>query len=111
VVFSEKCRDEKSYTGRSYPAREYVHKITLQDGKTVEGPLAAIVYVRTETEADPERYLLHKRDKGPAGGNLSSLVYVRSIKLGDEALAEGRQKASRSRKQAGVGRSSEPKRD
>lgn len=43
--FKETTSDEKLYTGRSYPAREYVHTITLRDGRTISGPLAAIVYV------------------------------------------------------------------
>ena len=43
--FKETTSDEKLYTGRSYPAREYLHTITLKDGRTITGPLSAIVYV------------------------------------------------------------------
>jgi hypothetical protein len=94
--FKESANDVKLYTGRSYPVREYVHTITLRDGRTIQGPLAAIVYVQPEA-GDAERYLLHKRDKGPVGTGLRSLVYVRSIRLGDEALREGKQKAAKGR--------------
>jgi hypothetical protein len=98
---------EKYYTGRQYPAREYVHTITLRDDRTITGPLAEIVYVKPyadpkatgirpqQTEA--QRFLLHKRDKGEIGTELKSLAYVRLIKLGEDALEEGRRKAARYR--------------
>jgi len=90
--FKENANDEKVYTGRSYPAREYVHAITLRDGRTLRGSLSALVYVAPDTGGEPEKFLLHKRDKGPAGTMLKSLVYVRSIRVGDDALSEGKQK-------------------
>jgi len=88
--FRETANDEKLYTGRSYPVREYVHTITLKDDRTVTGALSAIVYieppkygpVRPEGGAgavEPERFLLHKRDKGEMGDTLKSLVYVKRI--------------------------------
>ena len=43
--FKELAKDEKMYTGRSYPSREYVHTITLNDGRTITGELSGIVYV------------------------------------------------------------------
>jgi hypothetical protein len=101
--FKELASDEKLYTGRSYPAREYEHTITLQDDRTISGPLAAIVYLQPDapkaeppasrTEAQAERLYLRKRDKGNVGTDLKSLVYVRRIKLGEEALEEARRKA------------------
>jgi len=91
--FKENASDEKYYTGRSYPSREYTHKITLQNGQKIEGTLSGIVYVRADPDANAERYLLHKRDKGNPGTDLKSLVYVRSIQLGARALEEGKRKA------------------
>ncbi|MHB1556143.1 MAG: hypothetical protein ACYC61_01555 [Isosphaeraceae bacterium] len=91
--FRENASDEKVYTGRTYPAREYTHKITLQDGRTIRGPLSGIVYVQPEAGAEPDRFLLHTRDKGEPGTSLKSLVYVRSIRLGAEALREGERRA------------------
>ena len=44
--FKENASDEKYFTGRAYPAREYTHKITLQNGQKIEGNLSGIVYVR-----------------------------------------------------------------
>ncbi|TSA39614.1 hypothetical protein D4R30_00820 [archaeon] len=104
--FKELAKDEKMYTGRAYPAREYTHTLTLENGETLEGPLSGIVYVQPPTyspghtgghkpPAEPQRFLLHKRDKGEIATELSSLLYVKSIRLGDEALKEGKQKADR----------------
>ena len=64
----------------------------LQEAR--QGTLSGIVYVRADPAADPERYLLHKRDKGDPGTDLKSLVYVRSIQLGAMALEEGKRKAA-----------------
>ena len=50
--FKETTSDEKILTGRSYPAREYLHTITLGDGRTITGPLAAIVYVRLSPQQE-----------------------------------------------------------
>ncbi len=92
--FKENASDEKYFTGRTYPSREYTHKITLQNGQTIEGSLSGIVYVRADPAASAERYLLHKRDKGNPGTDLKSLVYVRSIQLGAKALEDGKRKAA-----------------
>jgi hypothetical protein len=78
--FRANASDEKVYTGRTYPARDYVHTITLRDGRTIRGPLSAIVYVDGQDGA-VERFLLHQRDKGEPGTDLESLRYVRSIRL------------------------------
>jgi len=103
--FKELALDEKVYTGRSYPAREYVHTITLTDGRTITGPLAELIYVQPYTyspreatgyrpEVEPQKFPIHKRDKGEMGTDLKSLLYVKVIKLGKEALEEGKKKAS-----------------
>jgi hypothetical protein len=102
--FKELTQDEKMYTGRSYPTREYVHTIRLNDGRTISGGLSAIVYVQptednttksatSSGDRKAEQFLLNKRNKGEIGEDLPSLVYVKSIKLGKEAFEEGKQKA------------------
>lgn len=83
--FKENASDEKVYTGHSYPSREYVHTITLKDGKTIHGGLAGIVYVQTDKEKPAMRFLLHKRDRGETGSDLKSLLYVRTIRIGEKA--------------------------
>jgi hypothetical protein len=107
--FKELTKDEKMYTGRSYPSREYVHTITLSDGRTITGELSAIVYVDPQNyapakpgevrpEVKTEKFLLNKRNKGEIGQDLKSLVYPKSIKLGKEAYEEGIRKTAESQK-------------
>jgi hypothetical protein len=91
--FKENAADEKYFTGRTYPAREYAYKITLSNGKTIQGPLQAIVYVQKEGADEADRFLLHKRDKGDPGTTLKSLLYVRSIQLGVKTAEGGQPKA------------------
>jgi hypothetical protein len=93
--FKENANDAKVYTGRSYPAREYDHVLTLKDGRKIRGALATIVYVQAEGQAEPERFLLHKRDRGETGTGLRALRYVRAICFGEKALQEGKQKAKK----------------
>jgi hypothetical protein len=91
--FKELTQDEKMYTGRTYPTREYAHTITLNDGRTISGGLSAIVYVKS-SETKAVQFILNKRNKGEIGQDLQSLVYVKSIKLGKEAYEEGKQKVA-----------------
>jgi hypothetical protein len=106
--FKELASDERLYTGRRYPSREYLHTIILRDGRKIKGPLSAIVYLVPDEDAsparqadrqasEPVRFMLHKREKGEAGEGLNSLVYVRSVKLGEDALKEGRDKARKAK--------------
>jgi hypothetical protein len=104
--YKETTSDEKMYTGRRYPAREYLHTITLKDDRTITGPLVEIVYLRpqddsnrsSEQHKEPkvEKFLLNKRAKGEVGQELKSLIYIKRIKLGKDALEEGKKKATRS---------------
>lgn len=102
--FKELALDEKLYTGKVYPAREYDHVITLLDGRKINGQLSEIIYVQPLAGSDPEpgearpnrepeKFLLHKRDKGGNGETLKSLIYVKRVKLGEEAFEEGKKKA------------------
>jgi|WetSurMetagenome_2_1015567.scaffolds.fasta_scaffold468699_1 hypothetical protein len=103
--FKELTKDEKMFTGRSYPAAEYEHAVTLNDGQTITGSLSAIVYLQpgdnsprpstaSPAETKSEQFLLNKRNKGEIGQDLHSLIYVKSIKLGKDALAEGLNKSA-----------------
>jgi hypothetical protein len=108
--FRELASNEKYYTGRFYPAREYEHTITLNDERTITGPLAEIIYVSPlpeegESPLRPgdvaqERFIIHKRDKGEWGDTLEELVYVVGFYLGEEALEEGRKKATEREKRS-----------
>lgn len=103
--FKEAAKDEKVYTGRSYPVREYIHTVTLLDGRTIKGGLSEIVYVQAigdevnkasnrQSNTNPKRFILNKRNKGNLGQDLQSLVYVKSIKLGEKAFEEKKSKAA-----------------
>jgi hypothetical protein len=111
--FKEAALNEKVFTGRTYPARVYSHTVTLNDGRKISGTMGEIIYVRPFIASregpladnplpDPERFMLHKRDKGDVGKDLKSLLYVKQIKLGEDAVDEGRKKAE---KQAAKGQS------
>lgn len=105
--FKANADNEKVYTGRTYPARIYLHEIKLKRGDAIRGSLAAVVYVepnrkkgdaaKTPNRTDaarpkPQRYLLHKRDKGKPGQALKELIYVRRILFGPDAEAQLRHK-------------------
>jgi hypothetical protein len=98
--FKETTSDEKILTGRNYPTREYLHTITLGGGRTITGPLSAIVYVRPSPQQEAERFLLNKRNKGAAGTKLKSLVYVKRITFGEDALQDGVKKLKAGRRGA-----------
>ncbi len=105
--FKELALNEKYYTGRTYPSRLCEYTITLQDNRTITGPVAEIMYIKPIAEesdspsakpaAKAQRLMINKRDKGDFGTDLKSLVYVKLIKLGEEALEEGRRKAAKYR--------------
>jgi len=98
--FKENASDENVFTNRTDPAREYVHTIALSYGKTICGPLSAIVHGRAQRADEPERFLLHKRDKGEPGSEIASLVYVCTVRLERDALEEGKTKPARPVRQA-----------
>jgi hypothetical protein len=108
--FKELALDEKYYTGRTYPARKYVYTVTLKDDRKITAPVAEIFYVkpfreltagsRTDDDTEPIRFMIHKRDKGEPGTTPKALTYVKLIKLGEDAVAEGKKKAAASGKAA-----------
>ncbi|MGL4593816.1 MAG: hypothetical protein ACRCUY_03700 [Thermoguttaceae bacterium] len=105
--FKELASDEKMYTGRTYPCRRFVHKLTFDDGRILEGTMSGIIFVQslqegetTETghipEREAERFYFNKRQSEPsnAGKKLSEIHYTARVKIGDDALAEGIRKAA-----------------
>lgn len=85
--FRENANDQKVFTGRRYPARLHTHVITLDDGRTIRGDLSGVVYLQRPGE-ETLKFALHKRAKGEIGEPLHCLVFVRTIRLGAEALEE-----------------------
>ncbi len=105
--FKELALDEKVFTGRSYPVREYIHTITLTDGRTITGTIdETVVFVQPFTyspreggtgykpQAEASKFILYQENKGEMGAELKSIKYIKVIKLGKEALEEGQKKAS-----------------
>ncbi len=79
--FKASGSDQKEYSGKTYPARETQYTITLQDGRTLTGSLAAPIYV--QTPGGQRLFVLHKRDKGAVGQSLDDLVYVREVEFNE----------------------------
>lgn len=105
--FKELASDEKMFTGREYPCRMFTYTLTFDDGRELEGPMSGILFVQKlekdedasvghVPERDAERFYFHKRDaeKINVGKKLADINYVKSVKIGDDALAEGLKKAA-----------------
>jgi len=85
--FKEAGSPEKVYTGESYPVRMLSWRLTLRNGHEIVGHiLGQPLYV--EHNRKRERFILHKRDKGPLGKTLEDLVYVRRVEFGPQAYNE-----------------------
>ena len=104
--FKELASDEKMFTGREYPGRMFTYTLTFDDGRKLEGPLSGIIYVQKLNEGedasvghiperDAKRYYFRKRDSEPSnvGKKLADMHYVKLVRIGDDALAEGLKKA------------------
>jgi hypothetical protein len=79
--FAASGSDIKQYSGRTYPARMTHYVLTLKDGSSVAGGVAAPIYL--DGPDGRQIFILHKRDKGPVGQALTDLIYVKSIHFSD----------------------------
>jgi len=79
--FAESGSDIKQFSGKTYPARETQYVLTLKDGSSETGGIAAPIYF--EGSDGTKIFILHKRDKGEVGQALTDLVYVKSIRFLD----------------------------
>ncbi len=85
--FKEAGSPEKVYSGRTYPARMLAWRLTLRNDHVITGHiLGQPLYVTREGET--ERWVLHKRQKGPIGGTLEDLLYIRRVVFGKPAYAK-----------------------
>lgn len=83
--FKEAGNPEKVYSGREYPARKLAWRLTLRNGHVITGHiLGQPLYVAREGE--PERWLLHDRQKGDVGTTLDALLYIRRVEFGLKAF-------------------------
>ena len=77
--FEKGGSDVKIYTGKSYPTRETQYIVTLTNGQSVTGGIAAPLYIKTAKGS--QLFILHKTDKGTVGQSMDDLVYVKSVEL------------------------------
>jgi len=73
----ENANDQKVYTGRTYPMRKLVTVLHPKHGKTLTGPLNALLYVTNANGR--QRFVIHKRQKGKVGTKLADLIYVKLV--------------------------------
>ncbi len=85
--FKEPGNPEKVYSGRTYPARMLAWRLTLRNDHVITGHiLGQPLYVTREGET--ERWVLHKRQKGPIGTELDELLYIRRVVFGKPAYTK-----------------------
>jgi hypothetical protein len=77
--FKASGSDIKEYTGKSYPARELVYKVTLLNGQVITGGIVAPLYISAGEKQ--ELHVLNKRQKGEVGQTLKDLAYVKTVEL------------------------------
>jgi hypothetical protein len=78
--FKESGNDEKVFTGRVFIDHTYRMNITRADGKTkVSGRIRGMALYVQPTGQKPRRILLHSDHRGPFGGEVKDLVYVKSL--------------------------------
>lgn len=77
--FKDSGSDIKEYTGKTYPARELVYKVTLLNGQTVTGGIVAPLYVSNGKKE--MTLVLNKRQKGEVGVGVKQLVYVKRVEF------------------------------
>lgn len=77
--WKENANDEKVFTGKSYPVREYATVIGFKDGRTLTGECTALLYVGTNN--GETKVMLQQRQKGEPGQKLEDLVYVKRVVL------------------------------
>ncbi len=89
--FREAASNEKVYTGRKYPARVLHYKITLINGRQLEGRGSTVLYAKVPGARRARKLILRERQKGKPGQTLKQLVYVREIDFRAEAVERFRQ--------------------
>ena len=79
--FKEESKDEKVYTGRKYPRKDYLCLITLRGGQKLKGTCTAVLYI--EAGDEKTRFSLKHYDRGKTGETLEDLVHVSEIRIAD----------------------------
>ncbi|MCU0722780.1 MAG: hypothetical protein MUC63_04065, partial [Planctomycetes bacterium] len=69
--------DEKIFTGKTFPRKDFEADVELRSGEVVSGHLLAVVYVREGEEI--RKFELLRYQRGETGQSLESLVHVKEI--------------------------------
>jgi len=102
--FKEEGSDEKVFTGKTYPRRDYALTLQRRGGKPqrvelANGvPLYVLPHISREAAGKegavaqappkPVRFFLQPYDRGEPGMELKDIVYVRRVEFGAEAVAK-----------------------
>lgn len=79
-TFETEGKDDKIKHGPEYPIVDHVLEVWLKNGERLKGHVVAFpVYVLTDPDDDPERFIIYRRKKGAPGQKYDDLVYVASI--------------------------------
>jgi len=81
--FKEDGRDEKVYTGETFPVRLFRARLTFHDGRTLEGHLIGQTFY-LEEEGRRRRLRLPRKLEGKVGDQLDEMVYVKSVAFAAE---------------------------
>jgi hypothetical protein len=87
-VWVEDGRQEKIYTGETYPVREVVTEITLRSGAVFRGECRAVLHVR-DAAGKKKRFFLKSRWKGEKGQKQTDIVHVARVRFEGTADAPG----------------------
>ncbi len=77
--FKEESKDEKLYTGKTFPRKDYELHVTLRSGQEVHGTCNGILYV--ESGDEKTRFWLKHYDRGKIDETLDDIVHVKEIKF------------------------------
>jgi hypothetical protein len=81
--FKEESKDEKVYSGKEFPRKDYEVHVTLRGGQEVHGTCKGVLYI--ESGEDKTRFWLKHYDRGKTDETLDDLVHVQEIKFANPA--------------------------
>jgi len=79
---------ERVYTGQAYPFRRLRWRFRLIDGSEVTGTVKGQPLWVEQDGRTVGPLVLHERDKGPLGGKLSDLIYVKRVIISRQAMRQ-----------------------
>lgn len=89
-TFKEAGKPEKIYFEGHYPLLNFLTRVTLTNGKVVEGHAISAVYALSG-EAGKQKVFLKRQIKGRLGQTVDDVVYVTNIRYTENAPVAGKQ--------------------